>query len=595
MGTYKVNKKDLFFILKEQIQYGQLCNLHRYSDLDEKTLDLAINEALNFAKKEVDPLNEIGEERGVRQENGKVLCPEEFKSAYQKYGGNGWIALARDTEYGGQGFPHMMRIVVNDIMYGACQAFNMAPSLTHGAAHLIESFGTQELKETYVAKMYNGEWTGTMALTEPEAGSDLGAIETIAYPLGEQAYKIKGTKTFISWGEHDLTDNIVHLLLARIEGAPEGTRGISLFVVPKYRVDEQGNASESNDVLCQRIEEKLGLHASPTATLNFGDKNGCIGYLCGEENRGLAHMFQMMNQARINTGVSGMAIGSTAYLNALEYTKNRVQGKDIARSTSNKVPIIQHPDIRRNLMWMKASVDGMRSMIYSAAYWSDMSLELEECEQKDHYSNLIDFMTPIIKAYCSDQGFRVTEVAMQCLGGYGYCKDYPIEQYMRDSKIMSLYEGTNGIQSIDLMGRKMRINDAAPYKAFQKEMNDFVENNSDNEYFAPEISELKDSMEKMWTFSSHMFERMQQDPLDWASKTYPSLKAFGELIMVWRLLEMGIIAQRQLEKKQSSKFYLGKLYQAKYYASEALPKIKSILASCSRDHSSIVQIDDASF
>ena len=594
MAHYKVNKKDLFFILKEQIQYGQLCDLQRYKDLDEKTLDLMVNEAINFAKKEVAPLNELGEERGVRQENGEVLCPVEFKSAYRKYAENGWLAVARDTEYGGEGFPHMMRIVVNDLMYGACQAFNMAPSLTHGAAHLIESFGAQELKDTFVARMYNGEWSGTMALTEPEAGSDLGAIETTAYPLGGYAYTIKGAKTFISWGDPDLTDNIVHLILARIKGAPEGTRGISLFVVPKHRVDEQGNISEFNDVTCQRIEEKLGLHGSPTASLSFGERDGCIGYLCGEENRGLAHMFQMMNQARINTGVSGMAIASTAYQNALEYAKNRVQGKDIAKRTSDRVPIIQHPDIRRNLMWMKASVDGMRSMIYTAAYWADMGHELEDSELKDHYNNLIDFMTPIIKAYCSDQGFRVTEIAMQCLGGYGYCKDYPIEQYMRDSKIMSLYEGTNGIQSMDLMGRKMRINDAAPYKAFQKELNDFVQKNSDNEYFADELSELKETMQKMWEFSSHMYERMQQDPLDWGSKTYPSLIAFGELIMAWRLLDMGIIAQKQLEKKKSNKFYQGKLYQAKYYVSEALPKVKSIIDSCSRDHSSIVEIDDAS-
>ena len=281
MGHFKVNQKDLFFILKEQLNYSSLCKLERYKGLNEKTLDLLVTEALNFAKGVLDPLNEIGESQGLAYDKGNVVCPSEFKAAFKQYGEDGWIAAARDMEYGGQGFPHMSRIIINDLMYGANQSFNMAPSLTHGAGHLIESFGTDDLKKTYLPKMFGGTWSGTMCLTEADSGSNLATTQTMAVPEGDH-YKICGTKVFISWGEHDLTENIIHLVLARIQGAPEGVRGISLFVVPKFRVNADGTVGESNDVFCSSIEKKLGLHASPTAVLNFGNSNQCIGYLCGE-------------------------------------------------------------------------------------------------------------------------------------------------------------------------------------------------------------------------------------------------------------------------------------------------------------------------
>ncbi|MCD6297801.1 MAG: acyl-CoA dehydrogenase family protein, partial [Deltaproteobacteria bacterium] len=282
MGHFKLNEKDVFFILKDQLNYGRLCELDRYRELDEDTLDMLVTEAVKFAMAEIDPLQEIGEDWGVVFEDGQVRCAPEFREAFRIYGENGWTAAARDPEYGGQGFPHMMRIVINDLMYGAAQSFNMAPSLTHGAAHLIESFATDELKEWFVTKMFQGEWAGTMALTEPGAGSNLAATRTMAYREGDH-FKIKGTKIFISWGDHDLTENIIHLVLARIEGAPEGIKGISLFIIPKFRVLPDGSIGDPNDVICTGVEKKLGLHASPTCSLNFGDNDECIGYLCGEE------------------------------------------------------------------------------------------------------------------------------------------------------------------------------------------------------------------------------------------------------------------------------------------------------------------------
>ena len=595
MGNFKINQKDLFFILKEQLNYGRLCELPRYADLNEKALDLLVTEAINFAGGVVDPLHTIGEEHPPCLENGKVTCAPEFREAFRRYGEDGWTAAVRDTTYGGQGFPHMMRIVINDIMYGACQAFNMAPSLTHGAAHLIESFGKTWLKELFVPRMYGGTWSGTMCLTEPNCGSNLANLETMAYRDGDH-FKIKGSKIFISWGDHDIADNIIHLVLARIEDAPDGVEGISLFVVPKVRVNPDGSLGDPNDVVCTAIEEKLGLHGSPTAALNFGGKDQCIGYLCGQANKGLACMFQMMNSARINTGVSGMTMASVAYQHALAYTKERRQGRDLAGRKEGEVPIIDHPDVRRMLLWMKAMVDGMRAMIYAGAFWSDLGNELPDGEERVHYNNLLEFMTPIIKAYCSDMGFRVCETAMQCLGGYGYCKDYPVEQYLRDAKIMSLYEGTNGIQSADLMGRKMTIRNGGCFKAFRDEIEKFHQAHRMDEDLGDRVRALAGVVERLWEASEEMLVRRESDPLLWASSTYPALMAFGEVTMAWRLLEMAIIARPSAEKKgRKNDFYRGKLYQAKYFVDITLPHTLASVETFLRPGREVVEIPDNAF
>ena len=594
MPHFKVNQKDIFFILKEQLNYGALCSLERYKDLNEKAFDMLVSEAISFARGVVDPLQEIGEAHGVKFENNKVSCPPEFREAFRQYGEDGWTAAARDPEYGGQGFPNMMRIVVNDLMYGACQAFNMAPSLTHGAAHLIESFGDEALKRRFVLKMFDGTWAGTMCLTEPDAGSNLAALQTTAFPEGDH-YKIKGAKIFISWGEHDLADNIIHLVLARIEGAPAGVKGISLFIVPKVRVNDDGSLGDLNDVICTAVEKKLGLHASPTCALAFGFHDDCIGYLCGEANMGLAHMFQMMNAARINAGVSGMSLAGTAYLNALEYSRARVQGRDIAGRKQGDVPIIDHPDVRRMLLWMKAMVDGMRSMIYTGAFWQDYALELPAGEEKQHYQYLVDFMTPIIKAYCSDMGFRVCETAIQCLGGYGFCREYPLEQYLRDAKIMSLYEGTNGIQSMDLMGRKMRINDGAAFQAFKSEIEKFIHGHTSHPRLGIQVQDLGRIFTELAGVAEELGRRMHSDPLQWASYTYAALVSFGEVVMAWRLLDMAVAADRAMESGKKNDFYRGKVLQATYFVDITLPHTMASLSTCLREGREIIDMPDKAF
>ncbi len=593
MTDFKVDPKDIFFILKEQLDYGRLCQLDAFRDLNEKTLDLLVNEVIRFAKGVLDPLNQAAEEQPLHFENGTVSCPPAFKEAFRKYGEDGWIAAVCDPAYGGQGFPLMMRIVINEMMYGACQSFNSAPSLTFGAARLIHSFGSSPLKKAFVRNMFDGTWSGTMCLTEPNAGSNLAALETTAYPEGDH-YRIKGSKIFISWGEHDLTENIIHLVLARIDGAPSGTRGISLFVVPKVRITPDGTLGEPNDVVCTGIEHKCGLHGSPTAALTFGGQDSCIGYLCGEEHKGLAHMFQMMNGARINSAVSGMTLAGTAYRNALAYTMERIQGRDIAGRESGDVAIVNHPDIRRMLLWMKAAVDGMRSMIYTAACWEDLAKGLDTGAEKERYQNLVDFMTPILKAYCTDIGFRVCETAMQCLGGYGYCRDYPIERYLRDVKIMSLYEGTNGIQSMDLLGRKMTIREGACLKTYQTEINRFCEAHGDHPLLGDQVKKLAETTDALWACADEMKHRMKTDPLQWASYTYPALMAFGDVTMAWRLLDMAVIASNRADKKgRKFDFHRGKLYQATWFVDTTLPHTQARIGNCLRSGREIVEIPDS--
>jgi len=414
-------------------------------------------------------------------------------------------------------------------------------------------------------------------------------------PIPSAQIAAASSKIFISWGDHNLAQNIIHLVLARIEGAPAGVKGISLFVVPKMKLHPDGAVAGSNDVLCGGVENKLGLHASPTCVLNFGSRDDCLGYLCGEANRGLAHMFQMMNAARINTGVSGMALASTAYQNALEYAKARTQGRDIAGRKPGEVPIIDHPDVRRMLLWMKAMVDGMRSMIYTGAFWQDYALESPAGDEKQHFANLLDFMTPIIKAYCSDMGFRVCETAIQCLGGYGFCKEYPLEQYLRDAKIMSLYEGTNGIQSMDLMGRKMRINNGAPFTAYRTEIERFCRQHRDHPQVGEHVRALAQVFEKLTAAAMHMRDQMKSDPLQWASNTYPALMAFGDVTMTWRLLDMAVIAARAGGKGRQQNFYTGKIMQATYFADVTLPHTLATMNNALREGREVVEMPEGAF
>ncbi len=465
MAQQIADRRDVDFVLHEQLGVAELSKHEVFAEFNKKTVDLIVSEARNLAIKEILPTQIEGDREGTKFENGQVTVPESFHKAWELFKEGEWLAMIEDPEWGGQGMPRAVALAASDYMNGANFAFMMYPGLTHGAGKLIETFGTDQQKALYLKKLYTGEWTGTMLLTEPEAGSDVGALTTSAVKNEDGTYSITGNKIFISSGEHDLAENIIHPVLARIEGAPQGTNGISLFIVPKYWVNDDGSLGEPNDVVCTGVEEKMGIHGNATCSMSLGSKSKCRGLLLGEENKGMRSMFLMMNEARLLVGIQGFACASAAYIHAVKYARERVQGRHLMNmmdKSAPAVPIIQHPDIRRMLLTMKAYVEGMRSLLYFVGMCDDRIHITDSDEEKAKYQGMIDLLIPIAKGYVSDRAFDVCNLGVQIFGGYGYIKDYPMEQLLRDCRITPIYEGTNGIQAMDLLGRKLGLNQGKP-------------------------------------------------------------------------------------------------------------------------------------
>jgi len=464
MAQLLSDRRDIDFVLFEQFGLEGLLTEGRYADLNKKTVDLIITEARNLAVNEILPTNADGDRQGCTFENGEVRVPESFHRVFKLFREGEWIALFDDPEVGGQGLPVMVASAVGEYFTAANCAFGTYAWLCHGAGKLVEVLGTDSQKALFLNKMYSGQWGGSMLLTEPEAGSDVGALTTSARKRDDGTYAISGSKIFITGGEQNLTENIIHPVLARIDGAPEGTRGISLFIVPKIWVNEDGSLGEPNDVVCTGIEEKMGIHGSSTCSLTLGGQGNCRGFLLGEENKGMRAMFHMMNEARLGVGIQGFSMSTASFMYAMDYARQRKQGRHLLKMmepSAAPVPIIQHPDVRRMLLWMKAHVEGMRSFIYYVGNCFDREAVAVDDEQKDKYRGLLEILTPVVKAYCTDKSFEVCTLAVQTYGGYGYIGEYPVEQYLRDCKITSLYEGTNGIQAMDLLGRKMGLKKGA--------------------------------------------------------------------------------------------------------------------------------------
>ncbi len=443
MTEYIADKRDIAFVVNEQLEAQKLSEFAAFKDFNKKTIDLVINEVRNLALKEVLPTNAEGDRQGCRLENGKVSIPDCFPRIWELFKSGEWLALPESPEWGGQGAPQILSVAATEYLNGANMGLYMYVALTHGAAHLIESFGTPEQKELYVKKMYSGKWGGTMLLTEASAGSDVGALETKAIPQPDGTYLIEGSKIFISGGEHDMVENIIHPVLARIEGAPAGTRGISLFIVPKHRVNRDGSIGEFNDVVCTGIEHKMGINGNCTCSLSLGSNGKCVGYLLGEENKGMKEMFQMMNEARLYVGVQGLSLASSSYLNAVNYAKERIQGPNLIKAAlegnMTGAPIIQHPDVRRQLINMKSYVEGMRSLLYYIAFCNDRIKTLDDAAEKERLGGIIDILTPIAKGYVTDRAFDVCSSGMQVYGGYGFIEEYTQSQLMRDCRITMIY------------------------------------------------------------------------------------------------------------------------------------------------------------
>ncbi|MGC8810209.1 MAG: acyl-CoA dehydrogenase, partial [bacterium] len=554
---------------------------------------------------------------GCTFEKGKVKVPAAFHEAFKKYCAGGWIAASVDAEAGGQGLPESVGIAAAEMFVGACCSFTTYPGLTRGAANLIQSFGTPEQKKLFLENMYSGKWTGTMCLTEPQAGSAVGDIKTMAKKDGDH-YLIQGTKIFITAGEHDLAENIIHAVLARTENAPPGVKGLSLFIVPKIRVNPDGSLGEPNDVNCGGIEHKMGIKGSATCTLNFGDEGKCHGYLLGQEGQGIQLMFQMMNEARLGVGLQGFALGNLAYLYALKYAKERIQGVEITRMkdpTAPRVPIIKHPDVRRMLMTMKAYTEGLRALIYRAAYYADLAKVATDPQEKEFCENMVDLMIPIVKAYSTDIAFRLTEWAIQIHGGYGYCGEYPVEQLCRDVKITSIYEGTNGIQAMDLVGRKLSLKKGALFLGWMKEINGFIEKYKNHAHLGSAISQLEQAKNTLVNVAMQFGKAAAGgDILFPMLHACPFLEIFGEVELAYLLIQQALIAEEKLqaifdkygaatpeaqnkliEEQTEAAFYKGKLFNAEFFVANILPHVQARATTILSGNRSALSIPEAAF
>lgn len=565
--AFKIDEKDVNFCLFEWLDLNKLLTFDAYKDQSLDLYKMVLGEGLKFARNELDPLNASGDQEGCRIENGQVKAPKGFKEAYQAYGQNGFISIDTPSTYGGQGLPALIGTIICEIVTGANVPFSMYSGLTRGGAHMIETYCSEAIAKIFCAKMFDGTWTGTMCLTEPGAGSAVGDLKTTAKPNADGTYSITGNKIFISGGDHDLTENIIHTVLARVEGDAPGTKGISLFIVPKIWANDDGSLGQPNDVSCVNIEHKMGIKASSTCSLNFGENGKCRGILVGERSRGMKYMFQMMNEARLYCGLQGGAIAGTAYENALAYAKERVQGSNNA--------IVNYPDVRRNLAFSKAYVEGMRALLYYTAQHIDIAHRSTNPEEKEHAQNRADLLTPICKAYCSDHGFKVTEIAMQVYGGYGYCSEYPIEQYMRDCKISSIYEGTNGIQALDLLGRKLSAKQGQLFRELYEDLSGFTSKNEGHDTLKEEILALKSNLDTIGQVAMAFAEwGMGGDQVSPMLSATPFLEMCGHVMLAYFLLDQAILADKKVKAGDKDAFYKNKIKTAQFFVRHILPEVK---------------------
>lgn len=595
------DRRDIDFVLHELLNAADFAKNEKYAEFNRKTIDLIVNEARNLAVKEILPTRKEGDEQGCVFDKGKVTTPPCFKRPFDLIKEGEWVAATEDPEWGGQGMLRSVAMAAAEYFNGANYALMMYPGLTHGAGKLVEAFGTDRQKKIYLKNMFTGKWTGTMLLTEPNAGSDVGALETTAVPLGNGTYKITGQKIFISSGDHDLAENIIHPVLARIEGAPAGTKGISLFVVPKYRVDEKGKIGEFNNIECVGIEEKMGIHGNATCTMAMGGKGDCIGELLGEENKGMRAMFLMMNEARLLVGMQGFACATASYINAVNYAKERVQGRHLLQMLAKEapaVPIIQHPDVRRMLITMKAYVEAMRSILYYVAYCDDKVASLTDEAEKDKYHGLIELLIPIAKGYVTDRAFDVCNLGMQIYGGYGYIKEYPQEQLMRDCRITMIYEGTNGIQSMDLLGRKLGMKKGKLVMDLMGEIMKAVQAAKGQEALKGLGEAVEQSLNKLGEVAMHMGKTaMSEKILDAFSFSYPFMEVCGDVVSAWMLLWRANIAAQSMEKaaKKDIAFYQGQIKSAQFFCNVILPTTLGKMNAILKTDGAAMEIDEASF
>ncbi|MGR3759776.1 acyl-CoA dehydrogenase C-terminal domain-containing protein [Roseobacteraceae bacterium NS-SX3] len=593
MPTYTAPTKDTQFVLHDVLKIAE-AGIPGYGELEPEFTGAVLEEAGKIASEVLHPLNTVGDTEGCRLENGVVYTPKGFLEAFEQVKEGGWTGLDMPEEYGGQNMPYVIGTAVGEMFSAANQAFTMYQGLTHGAASAILAHGTDEQKNTYLPKMVSCEWTGTMNLTEPHCGTDLGLMRTKAEPQADGSYKITGQKIFISSGDHDMADNIIHLVLAKIPGGPEGIKGVSLFIVPKFMVKEDGSLGERNGVSVGKIEEKMGIHGNSTCVMNY---DGATGYLLGTEHKGMRAMFTMMNEARLGVGMQGLAQAAAAYENALEYAKDRLQGRDVtgAKNPDGPAdPLIVHPDIRRSLMDQKSFVEGARAFILWGATLIDKA---HRAGDKDA-DGLVSLLTPVIKGFLTDEGYDMTVQAQQVYGGHGYIEEWGMSQYTRDARIAMIYEGANGVQALDLVGRKLGQDGGKHVMAFFELVKNFCKENADvpETYAKDFIEPLKAASKDLQAAGMYFMQNGMKNPNNALAGSYDFMHLFGHVCLGLMWAQMAKAAQEALDAGSSdAAFYETKLATGRYYMARRLPATKLHLARIESGADTVMALDAASF
>ena len=593
MSSYAAPLKDMRFVLNELAGLGEVAKLPGYEEATPETVDAILEEASKFASEVLDPINYSGDQEGSKWSDGKVTTPKGFKEAYRQYTGGGWAALPFEAEWGGQGLPKLVATAVEEMLTSANMSFSLCPLLTQGAIHALELAGSGALKKTYLETMVAGRWTGTMNLTEPQAGSDLALVRTRAVPKGGH-YLISGQKIFITYGEHDLAENIVHLVLARTPDAPEGVKGISLFVVPKFLPKADGTPGERNRAKCASIEHKLGIHASPTAVMVFEDATG---YLVGEENKGLAYMFVMMNAARFSVGLEGVSISERAFQRALAYARDRLQGKDLVQG-GKTVPIIRHPDVRRMLMLMKSQTEAARALAYVVAASMDFARRSQDADLRKRHQAFVDLMIPVVKGWSTETGIEIASLGVQVHGGMGFIEETGAAQHLRDARITTIYEGTTGIQAADLVGRKVARDGGATVREWIVVLRNFDSDlsSSGNSDIQAMRSRLCAAVQAVSDSVDFILATAGKDPNAVFAGAAPFLKLMGITAGGWQLARAALAAEKKLSGKEGDQgFYAAKIATARFFADHVLSQAPGLAATVTQGSAAVMALSEEQF
>lgn len=577
MTPYSAPLEDMRFVLNHVVGLNEITKLPGFEGIDINLTNQILEEAGKFSSNILAPLNHLGDTKGAQIENGVVRPVEGFGNAYKQWAQAGWNSSPFDTVHGGQGLPWTLTTALWEMWDSANMAFSLCPLLTQAAIDALERHASNAQKETYLEKLVSGEWTGTMNLTEPQSGTDLGTIRTSSIKESDH-YRIRGQKIYITWGDHDMTENIIHLVLARSPDGPPGSRGLSLFIVPKFLINADGSLGQRNDVRPVSIEHKIGIHASPTCVMSYGENDGAIGYLIGEENRGIEYMFVMMNNARLAVGLQGLAIAERAYQQAVSFAKERVQGKPIQGSLDNST-IIEHPDVRRMLLGMKSQIEAMRGLCYEVAADLDRANKIENKDEREKAQAMLELMIPVVKAWCTDTGLAITSTNIQVHGGMGFMEETGAGQHYRDARITTIYEGTNGVQAMDLLGRKVVRNGGETVHTFIKNVQGTIDQLDTNNPSQLSISiHLKNSLDALNSAVTWMIETFPKQPGQAAAGATSFLEMMGLISGGWMLARGVIEADMQLKNKQGDKKFLNsKIKTAQYFAQAFLSRAPSLL------------------